>query len=100
MQSRTRSTGTKWHAWYSAGVPQRWPCRLFSSRGEDLHEVAVRVAEVSAAAAIPFALVPLIVLTSRAQIMGGHVNRRYTTICACACVAVIISLNVLIVIHE
>ncbi len=32
--------------------------------------------------------------------MGGHVNRRYTTICACACVAVIIALNVLIVIHE
>ncbi len=33
---------------------------------------------------IPFALVPLVVLTSKARIMGSHVNRRRTTICACA----------------
>jgi manganese transport protein len=45
---------------------------------------------------IPFALVPLVVLTSQAAIMGRHVNRRLTTICGCACVAVIIALNALI----
>jgi manganese transport protein len=58
------------------------------------------ISQVVLSYGIPFALVPLVVLTSRAQIMGGHVNRRYTTICACACVVVIIAFNVLIVVHE
>jgi manganese transport protein len=49
---------------------------------------------------IPFALVPLVVLTSKARVMGGHVNRRRTTICACACVAVIIALNALILFQQ
>jgi len=61
---------------------------------------ALVLSQVVLSFGIPFALVPLVVLTSRAQIMGGHVNRRCTTICACACVAVIIALNVLIVVHE
>jgi manganese transport protein len=49
---------------------------------------------------IPFALVPLVVLTSKASIMGGHVNRRHTVICAIACIAVIIALNVLILFQQ
>ena len=49
---------------------------------------------------IPFALVPLVVLTSKTKIMGGHVNRRGTTIGACACVAVIIALNALILVQQ
>jgi manganese transport protein len=44
---------------------------------------------------IPFALVPLVLLTSKTSVMGGHVNRRTTTISAWACATVIIALNVL-----
>jgi Mn2+/Fe2+ NRAMP family transporter len=44
--------------------------------------------------------VPLVALTSKAKVMGAHVNRRRTTICACACVAVIIALNALILVQQ
>src|SRR6202035_385955 len=43
---------------------------------------------------IPFALVPLVMLTSRRDIMGIHVNRRPTTIIAWAVVIIISLLNV------
>jgi manganese transport protein len=45
---------------------------------------------------IPFALVPLVILTSRRDVMGRHVNRRATMIAGAACAAVIIALNVLL----
>jgi manganese transport protein len=57
---------------------------------------ALVLSQVVLSFGIPFALVPLVVLTSQAAIMGRHVNRRLTTICGCACVAVIIALNALI----
>ena len=56
---------------------------------------ALVLSQVVLSFGVPFALVPLVVLTSKTRIMGGHVNRRCTTICACACVAVIIALNAL-----
>jgi manganese transport protein len=43
---------------------------------------------------IPFALVPLLLLTRRRDVMGVHVNRRVTTATAIAAAALIISLNV------
>lgn len=43
---------------------------------------------------IPFALVPLAVLTGRRGVMGSFVNRRITTIATWCCAAVIIALNV------
>jgi len=43
---------------------------------------------------IPFALVPLVLLTRRADVMGVHVNRRATTWIAVAIAAVISVLNV------
>jgi manganese transport protein len=45
---------------------------------------------------IPFALVPLVILTSRRDVMGRHVNRRATMIAGAACATVIIALNVLL----
>jgi manganese transport protein len=45
---------------------------------------------------IPFALLPLVILTSRRDVMGRHVNQRRTTITAGACTAVITALNVLL----
>jgi manganese transport protein len=57
---------------------------------------ALVLSQVVLSFGIPFALLPLVVLTSQARIMGGHANRRPTTICACVCVAVIIALNAMI----
>ncbi len=42
---------------------------------------------------IPFALVPLVVLTSRRTIMGPLVNRRVTTVATGCIAALIIGLN-------
>ena len=42
---------------------------------------------------IPFALVPLVMLTSRRDVMGVHVNRRATTIIAWTLVIIISALN-------
>jgi manganese transport protein len=56
------------------------------------------VSQVVLSFGIPFALVPLVLLTRRADIMGALVNRRITTVVA-ACVAALISaLNVFLVI--
>jgi manganese transport protein len=61
---------------------------------------ALVLSQVVLSFGIPFALVPLVVLTSKAKVMGGHVNCRPATICACACVIVIIALNALILFQQ
>jgi manganese transport protein len=43
---------------------------------------------------IPFALVPLVLLTRRRDVMGAHVNRRATTVAAGSAAALISALNV------
>jgi manganese transport protein len=43
---------------------------------------------------IPFALIPLVLLTRDAAVMGRWVNRRVTTYCAWAVSAVVVALNV------
>jgi manganese transport protein len=43
---------------------------------------------------IPFALVPLVLLTRRRDVMGVLVNRRVTTLVAAAVATVITALNV------
>jgi manganese transport protein len=54
---------------------------------------ALVVSQVVLSFGIPFALVPLIMFTRRADVMGGLVNRRLTTRVACVVAAVIIALN-------
>ena len=46
---------------------------------------------------IPFALVPLVLLTRRKDIMGALVNRRLTTVVASIVAALIIALNVFLI---
>jgi manganese transport protein len=46
---------------------------------------------------IPLALVPLVTVTSRRDVMGVHVNRRLTTIIAWARVILISALNVFLI---
>ena len=49
---------------------------------------------------IPFALVPLVMLTGRRDVMGIHVNRRVTTIAAWSCAIVISLLNVFLLYQQ
>jgi manganese transport protein len=49
---------------------------------------------------IPFALIPLVVLTSRADVMGVHVNRRLTTLLAVAVAVLIVALNVFLIYQQ
>ena len=52
------------------------------------------ISQVVLSFGIPFALVPMILLTRRADVMGALVNRRCTTVVASVVAALIISLNV------
>ena len=52
------------------------------------------ISQVVLSFGIPFALVPLVLLTRRKDIMGALVNRRITTVAASAIAAVIIGLNI------
>jgi manganese transport protein len=54
------------------------------------------VSQVVLSFGIPFALVPLVVLSSRPAVMGPFANRRATTVAASAIAAVIVSLNVVL----
>ncbi len=49
---------------------------------------------------IPFALIPLVALTSNRQIMGAHVNRRVTTVAACGLAGLITALNVFLIYQQ
>jgi manganese transport protein len=54
---------------------------------------ALVMSQVVLSFGIPFALIPLVVLTRRRDIMGPLVNRRVTTAAACLVAALIIALN-------
>jgi manganese transport protein len=55
---------------------------------------ALVISQVVLSFGIPFALVPLVVLTSRRELMGPLVNTKLTTLAASAIASVIVSLNV------
>jgi manganese transport protein len=55
---------------------------------------ALVVSQVVLSIGIPFALIPLVVLTARSDLMGEHVNRRGTTIAACVVAMIVIALNI------
>jgi manganese transport protein len=54
------------------------------------------VSQVVLSFGIPFALVPLVVLSSRRSVMGAFANRRPTTVAAATVAAVIVTLNVVL----
>lgn len=51
------------------------------------------ISQVVLSFGIPFALVPLVLLTRRADVMGSFVNRRITTVAATCCALLVIGLN-------
>jgi manganese transport protein len=55
------------------------------------------ISQVVLSFGIPFALVPLVILTRRKDVMGALVNKRATTIGASVVAAMIISLNVFLI---
>jgi manganese transport protein len=54
---------------------------------------ALVISQVALSFGIPFALVPLVLLTRRKDVMGALVNRRVTTVAASVVAALIIALN-------
>jgi manganese transport protein len=52
------------------------------------------ISQVILSFGIPFALIPLVLLTSKREIMGELVNRRITTLAAAVVAGMIIALNV------
>ncbi|MGH3049753.1 MAG: Nramp family divalent metal transporter, partial [Gaiellaceae bacterium] len=60
---------------------------------------ALVLSQVVLSFGIPFALVPLLLLTRRADVMGVHVNRRPTTWIAGAIAVLISALNVFLLLQ-
>lgn len=54
---------------------------------------ALVLSQVALSFGIPFALIPLVLLTRRRDVMGALVNRRITTVAASVVAALIVSLN-------
>ena len=61
---------------------------------------ALVLSQVVLSFGIPFALIPLVMLTSRRDVMGVHVNGRLTTAAAVAVAAVISALNVFLIAQQ
>jgi hypothetical protein len=88
-------------------VHREWVCRDVRPAGQTFGGAAILAAGVNPTSAlvlsqvvlsfgIPFALVPLVILTSRRDVMGPHDNQRRTIIAGGLCVAVIVALNMLL----
>jgi manganese transport protein len=57
------------------------------------------ISQVVLSFGIPFALIPLVIFTSRRDVMGALVNHRATTAVAAAVAVVIVSLNVFLLVQ-
>lgn len=68
------------------------PALVILASGAD-PTMSLVISQVVLSFCIPFALVPLVRMTSEPALMGEHVNRRGTTIAAWSATAVIIALN-------
>ena len=60
---------------------------------------ALVISQVVLSFGIPFALIPLVMLTSRRDVMGTSVNRRATTVVAWGIAGVIIALNAFLLVQ-
>ena len=61
---------------------------------------ALVLSQVVLSFGIPLALIPLVMLTCRRDVMGVHVNRRLTTIAAWGCAGLITALNVFLLYQQ
>jgi len=61
---------------------------------------ALVLSQVVLSFGIPFALVPLVVLTGRRAVMGVHVNGRLTSLAAYAVAAAITAMNIFLIYQQ
>jgi manganese transport protein len=61
---------------------------------------ALVLSQVVLSFGIPFALIPLVTLTCRRDVMGVHVNRRLTTALAWGCAVLISGLNIFLLVQQ
>lgn len=73
------------------------PALVIIALGVDTTQALV-ISQVVLSFGIPFALIPLVLLTRRRDVMGALVNRRHTTIIAAVVAAVICALNVTLIV--
>ena len=72
------------------------PALVIIASGVDVTRALV-LSQVVLSFGIPFALVPLVLLTRRRDVMGSLVNRRVTTVVAAIVAAVISALNLTLI---
>jgi manganese transport protein len=61
---------------------------------------ALVLSQVVLSFGIPFALIPLVMLTGRRDVMGAHVNKPLTTVLAWSCAVLITALNVFLLYQQ
>jgi manganese transport protein len=61
---------------------------------------ALVLSQVVLSFGIPLALIPLVIVTGRRDVMGAHVNRRSTTVVAWTCAVVITALNAFLLVQQ
>jgi manganese transport protein len=61
---------------------------------------ALVLSQVVLSFGIPFALVPLVMLTCRRDVMGAQVNRRVTNILAWSCAVMIVGMNIFLICRQ
>jgi manganese transport protein len=61
---------------------------------------ALVLSQVVLSFGIPLALIPLVMLTCRRDVMGVHVNRRHTTILGWGCAVLVTALNVFLIYQQ
>jgi manganese transport protein len=61
---------------------------------------ALVLSQVVLSFGIPLALIPLVMLTGRRDVMGVHVNRRITTVLAWGCAILISGLNLFLLYQQ
>ncbi len=72
------------------------PALIVLAIGVDATDALV-ASQVVLSFGIPFALIPMVILTSRSSVMGALVNQRKTTIVASIVAAIVVSLNVFLI---
>ncbi|MFN8634677.1 MAG: Nramp family divalent metal transporter [Chloroflexota bacterium] len=74
------------------------PALVVIAAGLDAYWILI-ASQVALSVQLPFAIVPLVWLTARRDVMGEHANARWTTVVASVVAAVIVALNVLLLLR-
>src|SRR5205807_1060546 len=72
------------------------PALVVIATGLDAYNILI-LSQVALSIQLPFAVVPLVWLTSREKIMGEFVNSKWTTLLAATTAVLIVGLNVVLV---